>query len=334
MTMAEVRHMQRLQSTHSCSNSNYCLYLLFFYQAWQEEGHFFCQTELCCRDTCREFMDSMRMNWVASSFRYPCLRRLPAPLGIAAGSDQDIIGRMVPESTVWKIFHDICAGLSHMHAHNLVHCDIKPSNVLFVSHAHFGAMCKIGDFGMAGDIGTSEDGQEGDQKYMAPELLSSDVKHPSADMFSLGLTLYELASSLSFDVPSEGPLWHELRSGRKVNHPSADLPSSRDVDLVRLVRQLINPDHKARPSADTVLRDPKVRKAGTDRDEFLTAYISDVDNYDRAQDKETGNQRTDDQTPRNMLGQRNGLCISPSLSLSLPVPPIVFSSPNQAPSVA
>ena len=34
-------------------------------------------------------------------------------------------------------------------------------------------MVKIGDFGMAADIGPGEDGQEGDAKYMAPELLNS-----------------------------------------------------------------------------------------------------------------------------------------------------------------
>jgi len=332
MTMAEVRHMQRLQSTKSNNaKSSYCLYLLFFYQAWQEEGHFFCQTELCCRDTCREFMDSLRLNWVTSRSRYPSLRQLPAPLGIAAGSDQDIIGRMVPERTVWKICHDISAGLSHMHSHGLVHHDIKPSNVFFVAHSHFGAMCKIGDFGMAGDIGTSEDGQEGDQKYMAPELLASDVKHPNHDMFSLGLTLYELASSLSFEVPSEGHLWHELRSGKNSNNPVLELPSSRNGDLVRLIRLLIHPDRNCRLGADAVLQVPKVQSAGITKDDFLTAYVGDVEDYDRrAQD--VSSHRSEDQTPR-VLAQRPRLCISPSLSLPS-VPAIAFSSPKQAPPFA
>lgn len=326
ITLSEVRHMQRLQSSNkNVAKSSYSLYLLFFYQAWQEDGHFFCQTELCCRDTCREFMDALRLNWVTSRTRYPCLRRIPAPLGIAAGSDQDIIGRLVPERTVWKICHDISAGLSHIHSHGLVHHDIKPSNIFLVAHNHFGAMCKIGDFELAGDIGTSEDGQEGDQKYMAPELLSTDVKHPSADMFSLGLTLYELASSLGFEVPSEGQLWHDLRSAR---HSLSEIPSSRDSELIDLIRQLICPDQSSRLSADAVLRCAKVQQAGTSKDEFLMAYIRDVEAYEqRLQDLEI---KTDDQTPR-VLG-RPRVCVSPSLSI--PNAPVLFSSPKHAPPYA
>ena len=331
LTLAEVRHMQRLQRSSnnknlaSAAKSSYSLYLLFFYQAWQEDGYFFMQTELCCRDTCREFMDALRANWVTSRTRYPCLKRLPAPLGIAAGSDQDIIGRLVPEPTIWKICHDICAGLSHIHSHGLVHHDIKPSNIFLVSHPHFGAMCKIGDFGLTGDVGTLDDGQEGDQKYMAPELLSSDVKHPSFDIFSLGLTLYELASCLSFEVPSEGQLWHDLRRARRT---ASEIPSSRDPDLVQLICQLMGPDQNSRLLADSVLHNAKVQRAGTVKDEFLMAYISDVEEYEqRLNDMEI---KTDDQTPR-VLG-RPRVCVSPSLSI--PNAPLLFSSPKHAPPYA
>ena len=178
---------------------------------------------------------------------------------------------------------------------------------------------------MAGDIGTSEDGQEGDQKYMAPELLSSDVKHPSADMFSLGLTIYELASSLSFKVPSEGQLWHDLRSAR---NNLSDIPSSRDHHLIHLIRLLIGPDQNSRLSAYSVLDNAKVQLAGTRKDEFLMAYIRDVEDYEqRLQDMEI---KTDDQTPR-VFG-RPRVCISPSLSI--PTAPTLFSSPKQTPSFA
>jgi hypothetical protein len=142
--LAEVRCMQRLQSvcaSNADSNNvnnrskmttptSYSLYLLFFYQAWQEEGHFFCQTELCCRDTCRELMDALRSDWCRAQARYPCLRRLTPPLqsASAAENQQHALGRLMPESTIWKICHDISGGLSHIHSHGLVHNDIKPSN--------------------------------------------------------------------------------------------------------------------------------------------------------------------------------------------------------------
>lgn len=322
--LAEVRHMQRLQSAVSVSNgkSSYSLYLLFFFQAWQEEGHFFCQTELCCRDTCRELLDALRTEWRLSQSRYPSLRRLPCPAGVRAGSDADLFGRLTPESTIWKICHDICAGLSHIHSHGIVHFDIKPSNIFFMPHIRFGAMCKIGDFGMAGEIGTSEDGQEGDQKYMAPELLTSEVRNSSADVFSLGLTLFELASNLEFEVPSDGPRWHDLRNGSA----NLGLPSSRSSDLVELIRFMIQPDPQRRPTADGIISLPKVEASGQICDEFLRDYINDIEEHDRREELKANNSNGNQEQTPVILG-RQRVWASPSFGTLPPMAP-VFSSPD------
>merc|ERR1711966_643748 len=122
--MAQVRIMQTLQTSvaqqEDKAKSSYCLYLLFFIRAWQEDGYFFCQTELCCRDTCRQLMDSLTINWNIAKAAYPSiLRNLPTPNGISPGSS-DPAGRLVPERTIWKICHDVCAGLSHIHSQGLV----------------------------------------------------------------------------------------------------------------------------------------------------------------------------------------------------------------------
>jgi len=300
MALAEVRTMQKLQSvcasetgsgsmvgsrSNEKSKNSYSLYLLFFFRAWQEEGYFHSQTELCCRDTCREMMESLRSQWPVAKRRYPSLsRNLPLVTGILQNShnDDDHVGRLVPEMTVWKICHDVAAGLSHIHSHNLVHHDIKPSNIFFVPHSRLGAMCKIGDFGMAGDVGTMEDGQEGDTIYMPPELLASGRRHPSADLFSLGLTLYELSSSSCVDLPSEGTKWHELRSGQHI----PELPPCRSSELGQLIQKMISPDLSKRPMADKILDEvPAVKEAGTKIDEFLRDYINDIEEFDRDQDR-------------------------------------------------
>lgn len=54
------------------------------------------------------------------------------------------------------------------------------------------------------------DAVEGDSKYLAPEVLSGYFSK-KADIFSLGITLLELACDL--DLPANGTLWHELRQG-------------------------------------------------------------------------------------------------------------------------
>lgn len=323
--LSEVRSMQWLQS-HVASfpntkKANNSLYLLFFFQAWQEDGHFFCQTELCCRDTCREMMDALRSQWNVAKTRYPSLRRLPARDGVIAGTDSDLEGRILPEPVIWKACHDIVSGLSFIHAHGLVHNDIKPSNIFLVKHCRFGALCKIGDFGMARNIGSSDDGQEGDQKYMALELLESGTSHPSADIFSLGLTLYEMASNLQFTVPSDGSRWHDLRRGQH----ALEFPADRSTELAQLVRATIELDRDKRPLADTILSVSTVTAAGKAHNHFLSDYIQDVEEFEKREEETTFGYH-DEQTPRNATRR---LCSPPA---KLPAPPMLLYSPEAAPS--
>jgi serine/threonine protein kinase len=341
VALAEVQSMQRLQSvfaTHNASGDNkkneennfksisseynrncYSLYLLFFYRAWQQDGYFYSQTELCCRDTCREMLDSLRFLWNSAKKKYPSLvQKLPPPAGVQAGSQLDAFGRLVPNMSVWKICHDISAGLSHIHSHGIVHQDIKPSNIFFVTNARFGAMCKIGDFGLAGSIGSSGDGQEGDTRYLPPELLASATRHTSSDIFSLGLTLYEIATDEQIEMPSEGQRWHQLRSS---GEPT--LPACRGENLQRLLQAMTDPDERNRPTADTILNNENVKAAGNEVDTFLQDYIKDIEEYDRLEEERLAIDRTEDQTPRN--GHRHTNVRSPSLSMLLPPAPNLFS---------
>jgi len=339
VALAEVQSMQRLQSvfaTHVTTSDKkndshfksisseynrncYSLYLLFFYRAWQEDGYFYCQTELCCRDTCREMLDSLRFLWNSAKKKYPSLaRNLPPPAGVQAGSQLDAFGRLVPTMSVWKICHDIAAGLSHIHSHGIVHQDIKPSNIFFVANARFGAMCKIGDFGLAGSIGCSGDGQEGDTRYLPPELLTSSTRQTSSDIFSLGLTLFEIATDEQIEMPSEGSRWHQLRSSIEPK-----LPTCRGEDLQRLLQSMTEPDVEKRPTADIILNNEKVKAAGIEVDTFLQDYIEDVEEYDRREEERLAMDRTEDQTPQNE--HRYTTVRSPSLSMLLPGAPNLFS---------
>ncbi|CAM9326381.1 unnamed protein product, partial [Ectocarpus sp. 8 AP-2014] len=176
--------------------------VLRFERAWQEEGHFCLQTEICELGTLKDFLE-----------------RLPSR-------------REIPEPAVWQVLQDIGQALSHVHAMGLVHLDVKPSNLLIGDE---GGRLKLADFGMATAYGEGVegvgDGQEGDTLYMAKELLSSTARLPSADMFSLGLTVYEVATRI--ELPGDGEDWHAMRDGRAVG-----LPSSRSRDLGDVLRQV------------------------------------------------------------------------------------------------
>ncbi|CAN0481638.1 unnamed protein product [Ectocarpus sp. 12 AP-2014] len=209
--------------------------VLRFERAWQEEGHFCLQTELCELGTLKDFLE-----------------RLPSR-------------REIPEPAVWQVLQDVGQALSHVHAMGLVHLDVKPSNLLIGDE---GGRLKLADFGMATAYGEGVegigDGQEGDTLYMAKELLSSTARLPSADMFSLGLTVYEVATRL--ELPGDGEDWHAMRDGRAVG-----LPSSRSRDLGDVLRQLMHPDPRQRPTADALCEHPRVANvtdggaSGTDK---------------------------------------------------------------------
>jgi serine/threonine protein kinase len=276
------------------SKSNYGLYLLFFIRAWQQDGFFYCQTELCSRANCRHLRLSISSEWGRDVIRYPSLRL--CLLGKHAKDDvvsslsveqdegsslRDI--RLIPERAIWQIAHDISRGLFHIHSHGMVHYDIKPSNIFFVYNSKWGTICKIGDFGLAGNIGTKDDGQEGDTGYMPNELLlSSCEKHSSADIFSLGISLYELAASPMWSLPREGDRWHEIRS----DSHSPDLPTSRSDNLVKLIQAMTLPNLNKRPSAEEISELVDVKRANASSDSFLSQYVNDVERYDSKRERE------------------------------------------------
>ncbi len=276
------------------SKSNYGLYLLFFIRAWQQDGFFYCQTELCSRANCRHLRLSISSEWGRDFIRYPSLRSCllgkdPKDGVVSSLSVEQDEGsplrdiRLIPERAIWQIAHDISRGLFHIHSHGMVHYDIKPSNIFFVYNSKWGTICKIGDFGLAGDIGTKDDGQEGDTAYMPNELLlSSCEKHSSADIFSLGIALYELAASPMWSLPREGDRWHEIRS----DSHSPDLPSSRSDNLVQLIQAMTLSNLNDRPSAEEISELVDVKRANASSDSFLSQYVNDVERYDSRRERE------------------------------------------------
>lgn len=92
--------------------------------------------------------------------------------------------RMVIDSVV-----QVCRALSYVHSRGIVHYDLKPSNILMQPDG----TVRVIDFGIARDAGLTGTAYRGTPQYMAPEMLgpSEDADH-RADLYSLGITLYEL----------------------------------------------------------------------------------------------------------------------------------------------
>jgi eukaryotic-like serine/threonine-protein kinase len=104
------------------------------------------------------------------------------------------LGR-VPETLLREIAEQTAAGLAAIHAKGIVHRDLKPENVL-LSHDH---RVRVMDLGVAklqeASVVLTREGQfTGSLLYAAPEQFQGREVGPAADLYSLGVILYELAT--------------------------------------------------------------------------------------------------------------------------------------------
>lgn len=99
----------------------------------------------------------------------------------------------LPLATVVELGRQLRSALLHIHAHGVTHRDVTPNNI-FVDES---GNVFIGDFGLAAvDDGrtAASDGVVGTLLYMAPEQMTGAAPHPSADLYSLGCVLFEMAT--------------------------------------------------------------------------------------------------------------------------------------------
>ena len=88
---------------------------------------------------------------------------------------------------VWRAVTEMAEALAYVHSHGRLHLDIKPSNAILAANGS----CKLLDFGLVGLAFTP--GQfAGTPLYMAPEIVKEQLPDARCDLFSLGVTAYQL----------------------------------------------------------------------------------------------------------------------------------------------
>lgn len=108
-------------------------------------------------------------------------------------------GEVMPIGDVVRVLHDIGAALDYAHSRDVIHRDVKPSNIMVDNTGR----ALLADFGLAllADLGTRGE-VLGSPHYIAPEqTVSSSNVVPQSDLYSLGISLFEM---LTGEVPFTG----------------------------------------------------------------------------------------------------------------------------------
>eukprot|EP00039_Didymoeca_costata_P016624 m.300462 g.300462 ORF g.300462 m.300462 type:complete len:845 (-) comp16421_c1_seq35:662-3196(-) len=149
-----------------------------------------------------------------------------------------------------KYTNEILAGLHYLHSNRVIHRDIKGANVLLTAQGH----CKLGDFGLAKAVATMGPGTKsvaGSPYWMAPEVVRGLGAVLGSDIWSLGATVFEMATAKPpfSHLESTAALFHIGMSGALVE----PLPESLGATGQDFIKQCMQIQPMKRPTTEALL---------------------------------------------------------------------------------
>ncbi|MGM0472105.1 MAG: Stk1 family PASTA domain-containing Ser/Thr kinase [Bacillota bacterium] len=167
-------------------------------------------------------------------------------------------------TTALKIVRQVCDALIVAHRKQIVHCDIKPGNILLTSNSQ----AKLADFGIARALTSSStlkytETVMGSAHYLAPEQAEGSKIDHRTDIYSLGIVLYEMVTG---ELPFDGDTPVTVAIKHIKEEPT--LPTEFVADLPSAVEEMILTAINKYPAE----RYDSVREMAADIDEILANY--------------------------------------------------------------
>ena len=172
----------------------------------------------------------------------------------------------LPVAEALRITRELAEALGAAHARGVIHRDVKPANVLFDA----GGAVRLSDFGVARLLdadSTTSATMHGTVAYLAPEQVRGEAIDHRADLWALGVTLYEMiAGRRPFDGPSYAAVLHAI-----VAIPPPPLGNDIPASVKAVVAALLEKEPAARtPSAASLLASLDRVESGDGRRAFPT----------------------------------------------------------------
>lgn len=141
------------------------------------------------------------------------------------------------------IFRMVAKGLDAMHREQIVHCDIKPNNILVGESGNL----KIIDLGQSCRFGTKKKRIQGTPDYIAPEQVNRQALGPKTDIFNLGATMFWALTGENIPtlIPKKDKLGREIQKPKKAPR---EITSQIPRDVSRLVMDCVQDERLKRPA--------------------------------------------------------------------------------------
>ena len=132
-----------------------------------------------------------------------------------------------------EVMRRVCDAAAYAHAAGVVHCDIKPGNILVGAHGEVYLM----DWGIAQPVGAPTR-LAGTPQFMAPDVLRGGTLTPATDVYALGAVLYYIVSRrVPFSGTDVASVLDAVRRADPPDLTTLDLPRPPNRALVEIVRR-------------------------------------------------------------------------------------------------
>lgn len=223
-------------------------------------------------------------------------------------------GALLPQAFIVRVLKEICEALATAHKNDIIHCDIKPHNILITKENGI----KVADFGIARAVSsvttTYTSSILGTAQYISPEQAKGDRVTSASDLYSLGVVAYEMATN-QLPFAGESPISIALKHIREQVISPAAHRRGLNKKLEKIIMKALAKDTKQRyKTSEEMLKDleqvEKELSLTTDSEQNNDSATTKIIDHRELSQKQNAQQKT-------ILGQQ-ALKVKKALTAAIP----------------